>query len=370
MAHPSPSQTPSSEGLFMKAQEELEHQVQRFEQMLKLGLNPPRVPVGQTPKEEIWSKNKAKLYRYVPVKEHLYPVPVLLVYALINRPYIMDLTPGNSFIEYLVRQGFDVYMIDWGVAGDEDKHLKFDDYVLDYMPRMIHKVLKTSGSEQFTLLGYCIGATLAALYAAQQQRVCVPDGPLKNLILLTAPIDFTDADLFGVWLDKRYFDVDRLVDTFGNIPPEVIDFGNKLLKPVTNFSSTYTNLLDRLYDEQFVNGWRAMNQWVNDGVPFPGEAYRQWIKEFYQENKLARGTFKLRGRPVNLANITCPLLNIAAERDHIVQLSQAARVMDLVSSTDKEFVVMPGGHVGLVVGRAAVKTLWPKVSNWLAERSQ
>jgi polyhydroxyalkanoate synthase len=370
MARTSSSQSSVSEGLFTRMQEEMEHQVERFEQMLKLGLNPPRVPVGLTPKEEIWSKNKAKLYRYVPVKDTLYPVPVLLVYALINRPYIMDLTPGNSFVQYLVNQGFDVYLIDWGVAGDEDRHLKFDDYVLDYLPKMIQKVLKTSRSETFTLLGYCLGATIAVLYAGQEQRVCVPHGPLQNLVLLTAPVDFTDADLFSVWLDKRYFDIDRVVDTFGNIPPEFVDFGNKLLKPVTNFLSTYTNLYDKMYDEQFVNGWRAMNQWVNDGVPFPGEAYRQLIKDFYQDNAIARGTFKMRGRPVNLANITCPLLNIAAERDHIVQLSQSARVMDLVSSTDKEFVVMPGGHVGLVVGRAAVKTLWPKVSSWLAERSR
>jgi polyhydroxyalkanoate synthase len=370
MVRTSPSQPSLPKGLFTKTQEELEHQVQRFEQLLALGFNPPQVPVGLTPKEEIWSKNKTRLYRYVPVKDTLYPVPVLLIYALINRPYILDLTPGNSFIEYLVGQGFDVYLLDWGVAGDEDKNLKFDDYVLDYLPRAIQKVLKTSGAETFTLLGYCIGATIAALYAGQQQRVCAPDGPLKNMVLLTAPIDFTDADLFSVWLDKRYFDVDRLVDTFGNIPPEFMDFGNKLLKPITNFLSTYTNLYDRMYDERFVNGWRAMNQWVNDGVPFPGEAYRQWVKEFYQQNALARGTFKLRGRPVNLANITCPLLNIAAERDHIVQLPQATRVMDLVGSADKEFVVMPGGHVGLVVGRAAVKTLWPKVSSWIAERSR
>ena len=93
------------------------------------------VETGRTPKEVVWTKNKARLYRYEPEKGKRHPVPVLLVYALILRPYVLDLIPGNSLIEYLVGEGFDVYMLDWGVPGDEDKDLSFEHYVLDYLPR-------------------------------------------------------------------------------------------------------------------------------------------------------------------------------------------------------------------------------------------
>lgn len=120
----------------------------------------------------------------------------MLVYALILRPYILDLVPGNSFVEYLVEKGFDVYMLDWGIPGNEDKHLSFEDYVLDYMPEAVEQVLTNSHAEELTLFGYCQSGTISAIYAS-----LLPDKPLKNLVLLTTPIDFAPEDpgLFGLW---------------------------------------------------------------------------------------------------------------------------------------------------------------------------
>src|SRR3954468_13523068 len=135
---------------------------------------------GQTPKEVVWTKNKARLYRYEPSAEKKHPVPILMVYALINRPYVLDLLPGNSFIEYLVGKGFDVYLLDWGIPGDEDKDMDLENYILDYLPRAVKKVLRTSGVEELTLLGYCMGGTMSAIYAS-----LFPEH-VKNLILLTA----------------------------------------------------------------------------------------------------------------------------------------------------------------------------------------
>src|ERR1700757_664615 len=148
-----------------------------------------RAAIAQTPKQLIWTLNKAKLYRYIPVipTEKRHPVPLLLVFALMNRPYILDLRPGHSFVEYMVRQGYDLYLLDWGSAGPEDKNLKFDDYTLDYMPRAIRKLKAISGSQEFSLLGWCIGAILTSIYSALR-----PDDGLRNLILLTAPIDFSN----------------------------------------------------------------------------------------------------------------------------------------------------------------------------------
>jgi polyhydroxyalkanoate synthase len=322
------------------------------------------LPVGLTPKDTIWTLNKAKLYRYHRAPGSARRTPLLLVYALINKPYIFDLRPGRSFIEYLVSCGFDVFLLDWGVPGPEDRRLKLDDYVAEYIPRAVRKVLRVSGADELNMMGYCIGATLAAMYAA------LPSGaPLRNLVLLTPPLDFSKREdsLFARWLDERYFDVDHVVDTFGNLPVELIETWSKMLKPVENFVGTYTSLWGKLEDEVAVEGWQALHRWVHDGIPMAGEAFRQWVKDLVRANKLVKGEMIIRGQRVSLSNIRVPLLNVVAQYDHIVPPSQSLSVMDLVSSRDKRLETIPAGHVGIVVGRGAQKGLWPLIGNWLAE---
>jgi len=321
---------------------------------------------GKTPKEVIWTKNKAKLYRYEPTLEKRFPVPILLIYALINRSYVLDLMPGNSLVEYLTQKGFDVYMLDWGTPGEEDKHLTFDNYVLDYIPRAIKKVLSCSHAKDITLLGFCMGGTMTAMYAS-----LFPDKPLKNLILLTAPTDFTPEKmgLYGLMTSAEYLNPDLLVDAFGNIPADLVDTGNRLVKPVTNYVGTYVTMWDRIMHDKPMQTWLAMNKWVNDGVPFAGGTFIQWIREFYQQNKLVKGEIKLRGRRVDLSRITCPVLNIAGTKDHICSLPQSEATMRLISSQDKEFLVLDAGHIGLLTGGDAKKRLWPKLYAWLELRS-
>jgi polyhydroxyalkanoate synthase subunit PhaC len=320
---------------------------------------------GQTPKEVVWTKNKAKLYRYQPSAETKYSVPILMVYALINRPYVLDLLPGNSFIEYLTDQGFDVYLLDWGIPGDEDKDIDFEHLILDYLPRAVKKVLRTSGADELTMLGYCMGGTMSTMYAS-----LFPEN-LKNLILLTAPVSFPREEMgtYSLFTSQNNLDPDLLADAFGNIPGELIDTGNRMLKPVTNYVGTYVNMWERIFEDKPMETWLAMNKWVNDGPPFPGAAFKTWIKDFYQQDKLVKGEIKLRGRRVDLSKIETPLLSIAGRKDHICLLPQAEATMDLVSSEDKEFFVLDAGHVGLMTGRGAKKGLWPKVVSWLETRS-
>jgi polyhydroxyalkanoate synthase len=194
---------------------------------------------------------------------------------------------------------------------------------------------------------------------------------LKNLVLLTTPVSFPreEIGLYKIFTDSKYLSPGLLADAFGNIPGEMIDTGNRMLKPVTNYVGTYVSMWERIFDEKPMETWLAMNKWVNDGPPFPGAAFRQWITDFYQHNKLVKGEIYLRGRRVDLSNIKVPLLNIAGKKDHICTLPQAEATMDLVSSEDKEFFVLDAGHVGLMTGRGAKKGLWPKLSGWLAERS-
>lgn len=336
----------------------------RLKRVTEVLTKEPEPQVGQTPKEVIWTKNKAKLYRYQPTIKKTNKIPILMVYALINKPYILDLTPGSSLIEYLTNKGHDVYLLDWGTPGYEDRNMKLDDYVLDYIPRAVQKVLRKSNADEITILGYCIGGTLTSIFAALN-----PDLPIRNLIFLTSPFDFSDAGLFSNWLDERYFNLDLMVDTLGNIPGETIDFGNKLLKPYVNFVGPYLSLSDRADNEEFVKSWTLMQKWVGDGVPFPGEAYRQWISEFYQKNKLINDELYIRGQQVKLSNIKANVLNIGAERDHIATPSQVEALLGKISSKDKTFKLMPTGHVSVAVGKTAVKQTYPTIEEWITDHS-
>jgi len=235
---------------------DFESAFQKYQTGMEIILEGAKAETGKTPKEVIWTKNKAKLYHYEPTAEKEFPVPILLVYALINRPYVLDLMPGNSLVEYLVGRGFDVYMLDWGTPGDEDKHLSFEHYVLDYIPQAVRKLLKHSHAGEFTLMGYCMGGTMTAMYAA-----LFPGKPLRNLLLLTAPIDFTpdEMGLFGLWTSEKYFNPDRIVEAFGNVPGDFIDTGNRMVKPVTNYVGSYVTMWDRIMQGKSMDTWLAMN---------------------------------------------------------------------------------------------------------------
>lgn len=344
--------------------EDLERQWKRMEAAMAYWAKPASPLIGQTPKEVVWTKGKAKLYRYQAAGQRKHATPILMIYALINRPYILDLTPGNSLIEHLVNEGYDVFLLDWGRFDEEDQQLRLDDLVMDYIARAVKKTLKISGSDALTLFGYCMGGTMALMYAGSH-----PEAPLKNLVCLTTPVDFEDAGLFTRWMNADTFDVDRVVDTLGNVPPEFIRSGSMLLKPLQSFMGTYVQLWDKLSDEEFVKTWVLLDHWVNDGIQFPGEAYRQWVKELYQNNRLIKGEMRLRDREVKLSNIECPVLCAIASLDHIVSKSQAAVVLEHVASSDRELYETATGHVGIVGTAAARDNFYPKLVDWLATRS-
>jgi polyhydroxyalkanoate synthase len=328
-----------------------------------------RAPIAQTPKKVIWTLNKAKLYRYVPVlpEEKLHPVPILLVFALMNRPYILDLRPGHSFVEFMIQHGYDVYLLDWGAPGIEDKNLKFDDYTLEYMPRAIRRMKEVSGSSEFSLLGWCIGAILTTIYAALR-----PDDGLRNLILLTAPLDFSKKEniTFARWVDERYFDVDKVLGMFGNMPPEMIEYGAKALKPVENYIGNYLRLWDNLDNPQVIDAWHAMNTWVTDNISLAGGAFRQLVVDLYRNDRLMQGTLTIRGEQVDLSHLRANLLTVIADADHITPPCQSESVMVKVGSTDKTALRIPGGHIGIMAGSGASKRTWPQIDQWLAQRSE
>ena len=331
-------------------------------EMARAVLGSADAPVGLTPKELIWRKNKARLYRYTRTVPATHRTPIFLVLPLINRAYILDLRPGASFVEFLLGEGYDVFLIDWGTPGDEDRALDVSTLVTRYLPRAARAIQKVTGEDEMTVLGYCIGGALATCFVALHPEMT------RNLILLTAPIDFSDAGQFGRMTARGVFPVDAVTDTFPVVPGQLPDVGTKLLDPKSSYVGTYRQLWDKLADPNFdVRGWQAMYRWVNDSVPFAGAAFRQWIVEFYQENRLALDTLEMDGRRVRLADIRCPVLNIAASRDPIAPRPTTSFVTSRVGSTDSSEIVIEGGHVGIVVGRTASRDLWPRVGRWLAE---
>lgn len=325
-------------------------------------------PIAQTPKQLIWSLNKAKLYRYVAVApaEKRHGIPLLLVFALINRPYILDLRPGHSFVEFMVKRGYDVYLLDWGEPGAEDAEMKLDDYVLEYLPRAIRKMKSVSGAREFSMLGWCIGAVLTTIYGALH-----PSDGLRNLLLLTAPLDFSKREglTFARWTDERFFDLDRVLAFYGNMPGELIDSGAKALKPVENYITNYVRLWENLDQPRALESWHAMNTWVTDNIPVAGAAYRQIINDLYRNNRLIRNELQIGGHTVDLGRIRANLLTVIAEGDHIAPPCQSESILDLVGSADKEAFRVAGGHIGIMAGSSAHKVTWPHIDQWLAARS-
>lgn len=319
--------------------------------------------VGLTPKDTIHSRGTLKLYHYRAQSDEVYRIPVLLVMSLVSKPYILDLTPGQSLVEFLVQKGFDVYMIDWGVPRPEDSRLTFEDYVLEFMPDCIERVLTDSGEPDINIVGYCMGGQLSTMYASLHA-----DGPLRNLAVFTTPVDATGMTLMRQWSDPRYFDVDRIVDTLGNVPPELMYASFDMLRPASQAAGRI-RLWDNMWNDEFVKSFRLFDRWAADQIPFPGETFRQMTRQFMWENRMVRNQFEIGGRKVDLGNITVPFMHVVAEHDHIVPYESAKPLVPMVGSEDKREVMLKGGHVSLVAGGNAIYRLWPQLESWLAERS-
>ena len=315
-----------------------------------------------TPADVVFSENKWRLLRYRSRPQGAeFSTPVLLVPSLINRHYVLDLMPGKSFVETMVARGHDVFIIDWGTPGPEDRYLTFDDICDRYLGRAVRQTLRASGSERLHLLGYCLGGLLTTLYGAVHRE------EIASMVALAAPIDFDDGGLMSGWINSDDFSVDDLVDAFGNVPWPLMQASFQMLKPTLPFRKA-VGVLERAWDDRFLDGFFAIEKWGSDNVSFPGECYRQYINDFYIENKLIKDQFVLAGETVQLGDIESPLLVITFGNDHIVPAASASALLDRVSSVDVSHLHLPGGHVGAVISRKASQTLWPQISDWWAAR--
>jgi polyhydroxyalkanoate synthase len=326
-------------------------------------LTTPDAPIGQTPRDVVWTHRGTTLYRYRSNRRE-HAIPVLLVFALINRPEIFDLRRGSSFVEFLLGEGFDVFLVDWGVPDEEDSEMGLAEFVCDELHWTVRETLRAAGEEELTLLGWCIGGTLCAIYCALH-----PAGAVRNAVLLTTPID-PSSSLYALWVGHDEFDVDLIAEHYRAVPGGGIDFANKLMKPVTNYTTTYRRLFQNILDGKDVReSYQAMAKWVTDNPPFPSRAYREWITWMYKENLLVGGRVRLRGERVDLGRIEQNLLVVTADADHIAPPAGTVPLLELVSSEDVTHLERPGGHIGLMAGSKAKHEIWPELADWLRDRS-
>lgn len=345
----------------------------KFKQGMELFLNSPDFSVGTTPSEIIYCEDKMKLIHYIPTVEKPHPVPILIVYALVNRYYILDLQPDKSVIKKLLDEGFDVYIIDWGYPTGMDRYLTIDDYVNGYVNNAVDNIREKSGLDKITLLGVCQGGTLSVMYSALHPE------KVKNLITLVTPVNFDiDKGLLYIW--ARGLDVDRIVDYYGIVPGDLLNSGFLLTDPFRLMIDKYVGIFERieckpndtacsLRNEETVKNFLRMEKWIFDSPDQAGEAYRQFMKDCYQKNLLIKNKMELNGKKVNLKKISMPLLNVMAEFDHLVPTDASVPLNDAVSSSDKETLIFPTGHIGIFVGSKSQKEVCPGIARWLKPRS-
>jgi len=320
------------------------------------------VGVGETPSEVLIETRAYRLLHYQQMVSKTARTPILVVYALINRSYVLDLQPDKSWIRSLLSQGFDVYLIDWKTPTAADKYVSFDDYVNCYIDDCVSVVLQRNKVEKLTLHGYCMGGTMSTMYTALHQD------KIKNLAVIAPVVDGQKDSTVIANLAKN-MDVDKMLQIMGNLQSEQLYAFYSTLKPFKQGINKYLNFLQNVDNEQFVGNFLRLEKWLYDTPPIAGETFRQWISDIYQKNMLVKNEMKLRDKIVDLSTIKVPLLNIIADEDHLVSPECSAPLNDVVSSTDKRLMKFHTGHVGLIASLYSQNNVLPKVGQWLMARS-
>jgi len=323
------------------------------------------VEVGETPSEVVYSENKLDLLHYESKTEDQHDVPILIVYALINRPYILDLQPDRSVVETLLEAGFDVYLIDWGEPSNLDRSLTLEDYVDRYVDNCVDVVRERSGRDRIDILGYCMGGTMSVMYTALHRE------KVRNLALMAAGLCFEgDAGVLELWGSDDYYDPEDVTDTFGNVPAEFLDVGFAIMDPVANYVTKYVRFYENMDDEDFVENFARMEEWLGDGIDVAGATYEQFIGDVYQDNLLYRNELYLGDQHVDVDNLDLPILQIVAEYDHLIPPGASKPFNDVVPSDDVTTLEFPTGHIGMSVSSRSHEELWPQVTEWFEARDE
>ncbi|WP_408956267.1 class III poly(R)-hydroxyalkanoic acid synthase subunit PhaC [Natroniella sp. ANB-PHB2] len=319
--------------------------------------------VDATPKDLVYTEDKMKLYHYKPVIKNPCSTPVLIVYALVNKQYVVDIQQDRSMVKKMLEMGLDVYIIDWGYPTQEDKYLTMDDYIDRYINNSVNYILEENGIDEINLLGICQGGTFSTIYSTLYPE------KIKNLITMVTPIDFStnDALLFR-W--GKHLNIDKMVDAYGILPGNMMNVSFNMLKPFQLTVDKYVGVLEHIDSKEKMKNFMHMEKWIYDSPDQAGETLRQFVKDLYQDNKLIKGELEINGKIVNLDNLDMPLLNVYAEYDHLVPPAASKPLNDLVASEDTTTYSFPVGHIGMFVSSKSQKEITPKITDWILEHSE
>lgn len=314
------------------------------------------LPTGATPRERVADWPGATLYRYSDRGP-----PLLMVYSLVNRPFLLDLSARRSVVARLADQGLSVYLLDWAAPTPGDRYRRLEDYIDDGIGAAVDTVSRLHGGERVHLLGVCQGGVLALCYAARHSD------RLRSLTSLAAPFDFhTKGDRLG--LLARDIDFEAVIAATGNVPGRLLSASFTGLKPFSLLVRRYLALVDVAEDEAALEEFLRLERWMYDSPDQAGAAFAEFVREFYQRNGLRAGTVRIAGTAVEPHRIRLPVCNVYAESDHLVPPAAARALAELVGSSDYTEHALPGGHLGVFIGRGAHQRLYPDLGKWLLAR--
>lgn len=351
---------------FQMRPDEILNEVKIFNEKLAQGMTNlmevGEISTGVTPYEVVYQEDKLKLLRYQGTSEPTNKVPMLIVYALVNRPYMTDIQENRSTIKGLLDAGQDVYLIDWGYPDASDRYLTLDDYLNGYLDNCVDEICARHGVDAINLLGICQGGAFSLCYSSMHPE------KVKNLVTMVTPVDFKTPDnMLSHWIQN--VDVDLLVDTVGNVPGEMLNWTFLNLKPYQLMGQKYLGMVDVMGDSQNLKNFMRMEKWIFDSPDQAGEAFRQFSKDFFQQNKLLKGEVQIGDYTVDLKNATMPILNVFAEYDHLVPPDASRALNGATGSSDYTELSFKGGHIGIYVSGKAQKTIPPAIGEWLSARS-
>jgi polyhydroxyalkanoate synthase len=317
--------------------------------------------IATTPYEVVYKESRVKLKHYLPIAESRVRTPLLMVYALVNRETMLDLQPGRSLVQNLLKEGVDVYMIDWGYPTRKDRFQTIDDHVNGFLNNIVDFIRQRHGIPKINIMGACMGGTFSIMYSALHPQ------KVKNLITIVTQSNFdTDKSLLNIW--AKAIDPDLVVDTHGNLPGDALNVGFLLLNPARLIVDKYVGYFENIDDKAFVENFIRMEKWIFDSPDVPGEVFRQFIKDFFQKNLLIQNKMELGGKRVDLGNITMPVINIYGRFDHLVPPEACEILISKIGSRDKENLCIDTGHIGIFVSGKSQKELAPRMARWLGDR--
>lgn len=346
------------------------------------------IVANRTPYDVIYNDRIMSVRHYLPLEEdeirvgddmmavnqERYPVPLVLVPPLAATSMIFDLLPQRSVVRYFLARGFDVYLIDWGEVTADHRNLSLETYVLDWMPAALSRIREQSGRQDLSIFAYCMGGLLSLMYAAATQ-----DAHIRNLVTVASPVDMHQSGVAGRVLSAIYRPARIISQVFNisllDLPPRFLHVPgwlNSLAFKLTNPMGaviSYLELLVNLWDREYVKQHSTLQSWFDDMVDYPGATIKDMLVHMGLNNRMARGSMRLGQTEAAFAHIRCSILAFAGDDDRLVSASSAHKVLDIVSSQDKEFCVVPGGHAGVFAGSGAPRHTWALSADWLAQRS-